>query len=102
MVESPVPTPSADPPLPARAISPRAGPVLEEERPVIVDVGTLSFFYGDKIALENISIQLRSNLVTAFHRTLGLREEHLPAHAEPHERPRRRSSRRGAGHHRWS
>ena len=65
MVESPVPTPSANPPLPARAISPRAGPVLEE-RPVIVDVGTLSFFYGDKIALENISIQLRSNLVTAF------------------------------------
>jgi phosphate transport system ATP-binding protein len=37
-----------------------------EERPIKIDVQRLSFFYGDKRALEDISIQLRANLVTAF------------------------------------
>jgi phosphate transport system ATP-binding protein len=37
-----------------------------EERPIKIDVQRLSFFYGDKKALEDISIQLRTNVVTAF------------------------------------
>jgi phosphate transport system ATP-binding protein len=37
-----------------------------EERPIKIDVEGLSFFYGEKRALETISIQIRSNLVTAF------------------------------------
>ena len=37
-----------------------------EEQPVKVDVEALSFFYGTKRALDRISIQLRSNLVTAL------------------------------------
>ena len=40
--------------------------IAPEERPVKIDVADLSFFYGAKRALEGITIQLRSNLVTAF------------------------------------
>ena len=36
------------------------------EHPVKIDVEALSFFYSGVRALQNISIQLRSNLVTAF------------------------------------
>ncbi len=34
--------------------------------PVKIDVGSLSFFYGPNKALDSISLQIRSNLVTAF------------------------------------
>jgi phosphate transport system ATP-binding protein len=37
-----------------------------EDRPIKIGVAGLSFFYGAKRALENISIDLRANLVTAF------------------------------------
>src|SRR3984893_10083578 len=37
-----------------------------DEHPVKMDVEALSFFYGGIRALQDISIQLRSNLVTAF------------------------------------
>jgi phosphate transport system ATP-binding protein len=36
------------------------------DRPVKIDVDTLSFYYGDKRALHDISIQLRANVVSAF------------------------------------
>jgi phosphate transport system ATP-binding protein len=36
------------------------------DRPPKVDVRGLSFFYGSKRALENISMQIRPNVVTAF------------------------------------
>jgi phosphate transport system ATP-binding protein len=39
---------------------------VPEERPIKIAVDSLSFFYGIKPALEDISIQIRSNLVTAF------------------------------------
>ncbi len=37
-----------------------------EDHPTKVDVHGLSFFYGQKQALHDISIELRSNVVTAF------------------------------------
>src|ERR1700682_5202183 len=37
-----------------------------DEHPVKINVEALSFFYGGVRALQDISIQLRSNLVTAF------------------------------------
>jgi phosphate transport system ATP-binding protein len=37
-----------------------------EERPVKIDVEHLSFHYGDKRALEDITLKIRTNLVTAF------------------------------------
>jgi len=37
-----------------------------QEHPIKIAVTGLSFFYGDKKALENISIELRANQVTAF------------------------------------
>jgi phosphate transport system ATP-binding protein len=37
-----------------------------DEHPVKIDVEALSFFYAGTRALQDISIQLRSNLVTAF------------------------------------
>jgi phosphate transport system ATP-binding protein len=36
------------------------------DRPVKIDVAALSFYYGNQCALDHISIQIRSNLVTAF------------------------------------
>ncbi len=36
------------------------------DRPPIIDVRALNFFYGTKRALEEISISIRPNLVTAF------------------------------------
>jgi len=37
-----------------------------EHRPSKIDVEQLSFYYGKKRALEQISIQIRTNIVTAF------------------------------------
>src|SRR3984893_14704448 len=37
-----------------------------DEHPVKINVEALSFFYGGVRALQNISIELRANLVTAF------------------------------------
>ena len=56
--------------LPTR-LSQAPAPVRErtanlDDRPIKIDVHGLSFFYGDKKALQNISIQLRENLVTAL------------------------------------
>jgi phosphate transport system ATP-binding protein len=36
------------------------------DAPVKISVDKLNFYYGEKRALDNISIQIRSNLVTAF------------------------------------
>jgi len=44
-------------------VQPRAP---QEDRPTKIDVEHLSFYYGDKRALEDITIGMRSNLVTAF------------------------------------
>ncbi len=52
-------------PLASRPSAVHTG-IAPEERPVKIDVANLSFFYGAKRALEGITIQLRSNLVTAF------------------------------------
>ncbi len=48
--------------LPAGA----AAPAAISARPVAIDVQDLAFYYGTKRALENITIQLRRNVVTAF------------------------------------
>ena len=42
----------------------RRGPV--PARPVKIEADHLNFFYGEKRALEDISIKIRANLVTAF------------------------------------
>ena len=36
------------------------------DKPIKIDVNDLSFYYGDKRALDDITIQIRQNLVTAF------------------------------------
>jgi len=55
----------ADAPLPSRPAAVHTGAALED-RPIKIDVDRLSFYYGRKRALDGISIQIRSNLVTAF------------------------------------
>ena len=42
------------------------GPANITDRPVAIDVRGLRFYYGPKLALDDINIQLRRNLVTAF------------------------------------
>jgi phosphate transport system ATP-binding protein len=58
-------TPRPDVALPSRPAVVHAS-AAPEERPVKIDVRNLSFFYGAKRALEGISIQIRTNLVTAL------------------------------------
>jgi phosphate transport system ATP-binding protein len=52
------------PPLPTPTV--KAGDHLAVEMPVKIDVERLNFFYGPKRALEDISIKIQANLVTAF------------------------------------
>ncbi len=54
------------PVVPSLASRTRPGPPAAAERPVKIDVKGLNFYYGDKPALHDISIQLRANLVSAF------------------------------------
>jgi phosphate transport system ATP-binding protein len=48
------------------AIAPAHGGGSVDDHPIKIAVEHLSFFYGGKRALEDISIELRANLVTAF------------------------------------
>jgi phosphate transport system ATP-binding protein len=43
-----------------------AGPAVGSDSPVKIDAERLNFYYGQKRALDEISIQIRANLVTAF------------------------------------
>ncbi len=54
------------PVVPSLAARTRAGGPSVADRPVKIDVKDLNFYYGQKRALENISIQLRANVVSAF------------------------------------
>jgi phosphate transport system ATP-binding protein len=54
------------PVVPSLASRTRPGPPAAAERPVKIDVKGLNFYYGEKRALHDISIQLRANLVSAF------------------------------------
>jgi phosphate transport system ATP-binding protein len=52
------------PPALTVTVQPRSTPTADH--PVSIDVQGLNFYYGAKRALENISIGIRRNLVTAF------------------------------------
>ncbi|MFI5178657.1 MAG: phosphate ABC transporter ATP-binding protein PstB [Vicinamibacterales bacterium] len=53
-------------PATPRVTPPEASTTPAELTPVKVDVEQLNFFYGQKRALTDISIEMRSNVVTAF------------------------------------
>jgi phosphate transport system ATP-binding protein len=59
-------TSKADMPGLSAAVSGGAAHRSPVEQPIKVGVNNLSFYYGDKRALEDISIDLRANVVTAF------------------------------------
>jgi phosphate transport system ATP-binding protein len=59
-------TADAPPLKPLATTRPPSGHAGEAERPVKIDVEHLHFYYGAKRALEDISVQLRANLVSAF------------------------------------
>ena len=63
----------------------RTQPAAEPGRPEI-RVSRASFFYGVKQALFDISFDIPPNLVTAFIGPSGLRQEHAPPVAQPHQR----------------
>ena len=52
------------PPALTVTVQPKSTPT--PEHPVSIDVHSLNFYYGTKRALENISIGIQRNLVTAF------------------------------------
>jgi phosphate transport system ATP-binding protein len=59
-------TSPSESPAPVPVPAPGRGSGSVEDHPVKIDVDNLSFSYGAKKALHNISIELRANLVTAF------------------------------------
>ncbi len=54
------------PPLAPRASRPGPSPAPAAARPPVVDVRGVDFYYGQKRALESITLGIRPNLVTAF------------------------------------
>ena len=54
------------PAVPSLAARTRSGGAPQADAPVKIDVSGMNFYYGPKKALDNISIQLRANLVSAF------------------------------------
>jgi phosphate transport system ATP-binding protein len=57
----------ARPPVTVPTPSVRAGrPATAPDNPVKIDVAALNFYYGTKRALEDITLKIQSNLVTAF------------------------------------
>jgi len=65
-VATSAPMPTDAPPLPSLAGRTQPARSAEELPPVKVDVERVNFYYGTKRALQDISVQLRSNLVSAF------------------------------------
>jgi phosphate transport system ATP-binding protein len=59
-------TAGATPTIPSLADIARPQSTTIGDQPVKIDVERLNFFYGQKRALHDISIQLRANLVSAF------------------------------------
>src|SRR5918999_6479388 len=51
---------------PQFTLASRSSETQDPQRPNAIDVRALNFYYGPKRALENISIAIRPNLVTAF------------------------------------
>ncbi len=54
------------PAVPSLAGRARSGGTTPADAPVKIDVSGMNFYYGQKKALTDISIQLRANLVSAF------------------------------------
>ena len=59
------------------------------------DARDLSVYYGDFRAVRDVTLSIRRNEITALDRSVGLRQDHVPALPEPHERSDRRRARRG-------
>jgi len=57
---------AGSPLVPSLAARTRGGGAAVADRPVKIDVEHLNFYYGQKRALEDISIKLRANVVSAF------------------------------------
>jgi len=58
---------TASPPLTSLSrVAGRPGAVLPPDTPVKIEADRLNFYYGQKRALDGISIRIRTNLVTAF------------------------------------
>ena len=70
------------------------------DQTVSIDAQDLNFYYGAKRALENINIAHPDQAGHSVHRAVGLRQEHVPAHAEPDERHHPGNARRGQNPHR--
>ena len=54
------------PPLPALGVRAKAADPTAVEASVKIDVSHMNFYYGEKRALDDINVQLGSNLVSAF------------------------------------
>src|SRR5262245_47103177 len=67
-IAAPPPAKVAPPrPVVTPPAEPRTGQTAPVEAPrVEIDVKALSFYYGNKQALQNISLEISANLVTAF------------------------------------
>src|SRR5581483_7808160 len=82
-LESRMPLPTLTRPMTPSV--PRQTTTPPDEAPVKIDVEHLSFYYGSKLALSDISMQIRANLVTAFIGPSGC-GEHVSADAQSDER----------------
>ena len=76
----------------------RAGhPVPRRPSTPKIQVAGMNFYYGARRVLENIGLERAAEPGDGAHRAVGLRQVHVPAVAQPHERHRARRARRGLG-----
>ena len=69
MIEPALTSPPMSPPVsttPQSESSAEIGPDTAEERPVAFDVGGLSIFYGQRKALDNVTLQVPTRMITAI------------------------------------
>ena len=60
-----------------------------------IDVKNLAFWYGDFNALANVTVDVKSQAITAFIGPSGCGKIDIPALHQPHERPHPRRACRG-------
>ena len=74
--------PDADP----GASHARAGTEAKERRPMAkrIDTVDLNVYYGSFLAVEDVNIRIEPRAGHGLHRSVRLRQDHLPPHDQPH------------------
>ena len=83
-------------PVAATSTRPQVGPNGRAAK--TIEARGVNLYYGDFHAVEDVTMTIEPNKVTALIGSVRLRQDHLPALAQPHARADPRRRRRGQDH----